>query len=414
LNNYQNKTALIWDTGEGIEHARALAKVFKKVYYYKPWQENLPKFVNYAPGLGLEMEKTRHFFKHIDEADLIVFAATGQGDLADWLRKEGHRVFSAGRAEMIEESRSAFKKIAHGGGLNIPNWKEAIGISQARKLYKPGKWVKSNIYRGDKETFRADDQEEADLYFSQLEMQKWPFREDVPLVIEDHVHGVEPGFDTFFAGNSYTWPILIGYEGEYQGYLGKVVSEKSCPGPILSVLEAFLPPLSYLDCRSAISMEMKVTPYGKAYPLDITPRFPYVLSLTYPSVIENYPDVIWSVAEGEPITPKFRAPYVGCLALESTECQKEWVKLNFPASKEDHIKHVMFCKSGKNYYMVKGTDMPQCFVLVGWGNSYQNVIDQIIDLQKEVQCDGLVRHQEAELSVILKNIEKGRQYGIDF
>ncbi len=124
LQKAEKRKILIWDIGYGVEHAKRMVQDGHEVYYFNEWIEPLPKFSRYAIGLGFEgIEKVKSFFRYVDDVDLIAFIFLGRGDMADWLREKGYRVYGAGLGEKLETDRLYAKKIQKKIGLPTQNYK---------------------------------------------------------------------------------------------------------------------------------------------------------------------------------------------------------------------------------------------------------------------------------------------------
>lgn len=54
MNNYKNKSVLIWDTGTFFPFAQKLAESFGKVFYFSSWANQSPKSNFQMIGTGFE------------------------------------------------------------------------------------------------------------------------------------------------------------------------------------------------------------------------------------------------------------------------------------------------------------------------------------------------------------------------
>ena len=412
--NYNDKIALVWDAGYGIEHAARLAKDFKEVYLYTPWQERAPKLRRHAPGIGLapNLIKEKEFFKRVPEADLIVFTDVGAGDLAAYLRSQGKLVFGGGQGEMLEQDRHRFRRIQQKIGLPTQKTFLAHGVSSLRKFIKrhPDVFVKQNIFRGDWESFHAKDYESVELFLDQIQDVLGPFKEQYELLVEEAVNdAVQPGTDAFFSTQFY-FPCVVGFEDDAP-YIGKVCTREQMPPVMLKTLEALTPVMARLDYRAGFSTEERITNPNTSYLIDMTCRFAYVLSLIYTEAITNYTDLIWAVAAGEPCIPEFVAPYIGCLNVDTLD-EDHWTYLDIPEKLRQYVKLTGSCiVDDKAYYVPNGGGTPM--VLIAWGDTPSIVASRLKRLLDKVDCLSSDKNSYAKIDSVIKKIKDAKSFGVD-
>ena len=116
--NLKNKTCLVMDFGLFTELAVALLRTFGKVYYFVPWQDDFPSSKKQKIGMDFDgLTRIQDFWDYMDKVDLIVSFDTYNGDLCDYLRKKGYRVFGAGKAESMELERWNMRRMQYDAGL---------------------------------------------------------------------------------------------------------------------------------------------------------------------------------------------------------------------------------------------------------------------------------------------------------
>jgi hypothetical protein len=145
---------LVYDYGLCTEHAIRLARDGHMVFYYVPWQDAFPQSTKALIGEGLEgLHRIKDFWDYIDKVDIIVFFDNYCGDLVDYLRKKGYKVFGAGSAEKLELDRIKQKEILKTVGLPVGEYEVIHGLSALREYLKENedKYVKINAFRGDVE-----------------------------------------------------------------------------------------------------------------------------------------------------------------------------------------------------------------------------------------------------------------------
>jgi hypothetical protein len=119
--NLKNKTALVYDYGLFTELAVSLLKTgFGKVLYFVPWQDDFPSSAKQKIGMDFDgIERIQDFDNRIDDADIIITFDTYCGDKVDKWRKEGRRVWGAGRAEAMELERWKMRRMQEAVGLPV-------------------------------------------------------------------------------------------------------------------------------------------------------------------------------------------------------------------------------------------------------------------------------------------------------
>jgi hypothetical protein len=183
------------------------------------------------------------------------------------------------------------------------------------------------------------------------------------------------------------------------------------PKVLSEVMDKLDPLLKKVDYRGPMSVEVRIVPDGTGYVTDMTMRFAYSLSLIYTEYLENYSDVVWAVANGQDIVPKFRTKYIGGLALITAHGKNNWTRLMFPDSLRKNLKLEYACKVGKYYYLVEGCE--DIGMLVYANNSIEKILAVLQDMSRHVECLELDTNLDS-LRDIRKSIEAGRKIGLNF
>lgn len=405
-----NKKVLVWDIGGyGIEHAVRLAKEFAAVYYYTPWQEAGPHFVNYAIGLGFEgIEKVLDPFSLIDKVDMHFFCDVGFGGLANYLRTHGHRVFGCGLGERLEQDRFYMRQLQSKLGLPTQKTVRIKGTTKLRSYLKmhPDKFVKLNIFRGDIESFRAMSPATTEMLLDKIESELGSHKEQFDFLVEDKVEGIEPGWDGLFNGR-WVRPCLWGFENT-AAYLGTY--DEALPPVMEAIAKKLIEPLNGLGVRGAVSTEIRLPSPNKGYIIDMTMRFPYPLSLIYTESIKNYGEVMWKVAGGEDIRVKPAGKYVGCVPVMSYFAEKNWLALEFNKSLRKNVKFMRASCVNGNYYAVKGEEGG--FIIVAVENTLEAVVDKLKDVAGEVHCHEQRDDGIGQLMEDFETVKEARKVGL--
>ena len=401
---------LCWDTGNLVEIARRIARN-EDVAYFVEWANDVPKFYHYGVGQGFRnIEKIKQFDSHIDKADVICFFDIGKGEMAARLRKEGKTVFGGGLGEELELNRIYAKKVQKEIGLPVQPYRVIKGIENVIEHVKrsPEKFIKISTYRGDMESFFADDWETAKNQLRKFSSKVGPFADSFEFMVEEKIDSVvESGFDLFFNGEDFLRPYLWGYiVGD--AYYGRWVEE--LPGVLDAVAEKIKPVLRKFGVRGAVSVEVMITKEEKPYLLDWTIRFARPLSLMH-TAIENFTEIIEAAAHGEDIDIEPPYEYCGIQPYKSHESVDDWMKVSFPKSYEDRIKGLSIARVEDNIYVSPGNDIP--IAAIGWGDSLEDVYDEIDEAGAEIHAYD-VNVLDCDRKKADAIVEKGESVGLEW
>ncbi len=413
--NLKQKTALVYDFGLFTEQASRLSRDFGKVWYFVPWQSAFPKTNKALIGENFDgLERVLDFWDYADKADVIVCFDTHTGDLVEFLRSKGYRVFGAGRGEALELERWKARKFQDSIGLPTQYTVRIRGLEKLREYLKTAKnkFIKLNIFRGDIETFRHIDYESSQPLLDHLAYELGPKQEELEFVIENIIEGVEPGIDSIVVDGAYLSPTMYGYELKGAGYLGRVVDYDSLPDPIKKVNDKLSPFFKKLKTRSFFSTELIVDKNGKGFLIDPTVRCAApTVSAIQTELIENWSEIIWNASEGKATKPIMKYKYAGGVALESEWAKDHWLVVKFPKEMRRWIKFRTAAKFNDVYYAVPG--FTSICSLIALGNSPDEIIKTLKERAEEVKAYQIEKNLSG-LGEIKLEIEKGRKFGVAF
>jgi hypothetical protein len=406
--------------GLHVDTARQLGKEGHEVNYHMPWVSAYPKFEMFAPGLGIkEINKVLDYGPYIDDADVIVFPDIGMGKLAHWLRGNGHNVFGAGLGEEMENDRMKSVEVMNKLGIKCPKTVVATGLTEAlntmKKLFgvqetnqKSGGsyFIKFNIWRGSLESFPAKSMEQVNFMFDSLRSSMGPYVEQIPVIIQEAIEGIETGADLFFNGETFLYPAMWGFE--YGGnYTGLMTSDMTIFKEDLDKAATYLKSVNY---RGAFSFECIFD--GKdSYWIDWTCRFPMPLGLLYSSFSNGkLGEFIYGVATGEAKeTPFPDNKYLGCLEIYSDEAIKKYL----PLHGGDNTRFIRYMMNGDTAYSVPGVTTFVGAVCAS-GDNLQQLHDAIIEEEEKLDvyygmCNTNFIHDTIE-----KYVEPIKKMGVNF
>ena len=415
MTDLSKKKCLVIDTPDGIaiEHAVRLGRDFGKVWYVNYCVDSFPSFLKHATGIGMEgVEKVWKVQPYADQADIICFFDVGFGAEIEAWRKRGKAVFGGGKGEFLEENRGKARKIQERLGLPTQDTKEIKGVTALERHIKnhDDVWVKINEWRGDIKSFPAKNYACVALKFNEIRAAFGPFAEEIDFIVEEAIHdAVETGFDGFFNGLEFIRPCMWGLETDH-AYLAKY--DDTLPDIMEAYINAMSPVLKKLNYRGALSTEQRAIDAETSYMIDYTCRFAYPLSLIFTESMLNYSEVIWAVANGEPIKVKKAAKYAACAPITSLHAEKNWLRLIMDKKRRDRIKFQGVFKGEGYFHCVKGSQNGA--TLIGLGDSIDDCIEEIKEYAEYIDADGLEKDCIDVIDKIKKDIDKLDEIGIEF
>jgi phosphoribosylamine--glycine ligase len=300
------KILLVSKWGDSLDIAYQLGKEGHEVKMY------IQDKANREIGFGF-VQKTNHWERFTDWADLIVFDYTGFGAEADRLREEGKTVFGGSiYTDSLELDRNFGHKelIKHGikvlASQEFDHFSEAIGyIEQHPDAYviKPcgeTQELKQLLFVG------QDDEGKDVIHMLKAYEKTWGV-EFGSFQIQRKVKGVEIAISGFFNGQHFLRPFNINFEhkklfpnelGVSTGEMGTSMywsSQSMLAEKTLLKLEKTLASYRF---HGHLDINAIVNGHG-IYPLEFTSRFGYPqVYIQKDAISENFGELLWGVANG--------------------------------------------------------------------------------------------------------------------
>lgn len=410
-----DKKALVIDTsGQYPSMAIRLAKDFDCVYYCTNWQHSFPKYNQYCAGMNVpEIERVDSPFEVLDEVDIIVFPDLFFGEFQDWLRKRGYKVFGSGSLEKIETHRDEFFEMQEELGLPVSKYEVVKGMNALKKHLKnkENKWVKSNVIRGNGETFHYKNEKLSQSRLNEMHHTLGAYSEEAVFCVCDPVDDcVEIGHDTFIVDGEQPKNVMVGVEMKDASYLSKVVPYEKIPDVLKTLDSKFKDIFRNGQYRGNFSTEVRWDG-KKGYCGDLTLRLPQPPSDLQQLLFDNYSEIIWQVAHGEVPEIKVSQKY-GCQIIMKCSLG-EPVAIYYPDKYKDNvkIKNLMY-KDGVPYHVpFSDIEMEEIGSVVATGNTMHEAIENAKKIAKEVQGDCLKIDGDS-LDEAAEEIKKLKSYNI--
>jgi hypothetical protein len=399
---YPGRTVLVWDHGLFLDAlAVPLAKDFGRVLFHVPWQNGYPRSNAPTIGTGIPgIERVLNPWAYYDEIDLWVFPDVYEGDLQEFLAKQGKRVWGCRGGEILEVDRVASKEHSKQLGIDIGNYTAVDGLDALREHLKThdDQYVKVSAFRGDTETFHAPNYKHAEPQLDELEHNLGAKKKIMQFIVEDAINdAIEVGYDGYVIDGKYAKSAILGVEVKDKAYVGRTMRYERLPERVRDVNAKLAATLKDFDYRGFISTELRLTADGKAYLIDPCCRMGSPPGELYGVWIDNLAEIIWEGAQGIVVEPEYTAKYGAMCLLLSDWADSNWQQVEFPAKYRDNVKLRNFCIIDGSYLVVpQWTGMPEIGAVVAVADTAKAAIEQVRTIAAEVHghsiekpCDAL-------------------------
>lgn len=399
--NLHEKTAVVIDNGIYFEFALQLARAFKKTYYFCEYHSAYPGIDKAAVGNeyvnghalhtfdGASICRITELWDIIEEVDIAVFPDVGNGDLAEYLRRQGKLVFGSGRGEVLELGRMKAKSLLGEQSLPTHPYEAIIGTKALREaLSAPGsRYVKISKYRGVFETFHHTHPEQTGIWINDIEQRLGKLAEIVHFMVEDPLEAdVEVGGDSYTMEGQFPKHCLAGTEIKDLGYCGKIFPYDKQPESVLRTDVGLARIFRNLGYRGFYSTEIRETPSGDAHLIDFTARMPLPPGFLYPLMWGNIADIVWGVASGEMVDPEIKAEYGMMVMLYSPWYKNHMLHVAFPEEYRQNIQLLLPVKIDGEYYCISEYDMDEFGAVSVVGNSIEECVQQAEKILKTIEA----------------------------
>jgi hypothetical protein len=406
--------ALFVDTGIFPHIARRLARDYKTVYYWSPWENAFPRLKDSIIGDGYGDIIACESIESVKaECDLFVFPDIGYGDLQMELVEQGKAVWGARQADELEALRGKFLEVLGETSLPVPEHQKIKGITNL-KLYlqdKEDQYIKVSTYRGDFETFhfRSMDADEGVL-------DKWavtlgPLKEMLSFFVFEPIDTeIEDGIDTWCIDGQWPETIIHGMECKDSAYLGAFQKMSDTPKEISIINEEFGPILARYGYRGFFSTEGRITKEGETFFIDPTCRAPSPPSQCMCEMIGNLGEIVWKGANGIMCEPE-QAFKFGAQAIFKVD-RDEWGIYEIPDELDQWVKIAFSCKvDGKICVPPDPTGVEEIGWVVGCGDTMEEAIEHLRK-NKDAMPDGC-NVQFSSLADLLKELHEAKAAGME-
>lgn len=400
-------TALFVDHGLFLPLALRFAEKAKRVLYWTPYERGFSKISEAIIGDGFPtIERCKDIWEAKKDVDLFVFPDIEHSGLQLELESQGFPVWGSRAADSIELNRPKFLNLLEELGLDTPEYRIVTGISSLHDWLRSetDKYIKISRWRGDMETFHWRDYALDKGMLDSLTVRFGPAGEHMRFLVFDSIDTpIEIGGDTYCVDGQWPSHCLNGIEWKDKAYLGTVTPFEKMPDQVRTVMEKFGPVLKSYRYRNEFSSEIRVVG-EKFFFIDPTCRGGLPSTASQMALWRNFPEIIWSGANGEMLNPEFEDEFSVECAL-TTKCPKDtWGVVALPPEVEPYCKLASCCMIDDLFcFPPDDSHGDEIGWLVATGKTPKAAIENIKAISERLP-DGVCAKVES-LADILKEIE---------
>lgn len=411
-------TVAVIDHGVYFPVAQRLARDCKRVLYQCPDGDAFETFAKASRGDGhADVEHCSDFWLIKNEIDLFVFPDCDDAGEQKELRDQGFPVWGSGSADSQEKLRGVWLKTCQDLGLPMPKTHVIVGLTNLRLFFQEHEGeqfhVKISRYRGDMETWKAQEKHQINNKLDVLSLKFGPFQERITFYVQEPVKtDIEGGADTYFCAGQYPNKVILGYEKKGESYFATWKQREEMPPEIWKVSEAIRPLLDSYGFCNMVSTEVRVNKEG-SFLLDPCLRFPSPAGEEELEMYRNFTEIIYGGARGEMIQPEMAAKFCGEAVIGYTGDQEGWKSICVPEEVKRWVKLYACGYEDGAFHFPPSQDPDAIGCAVGMGDKPQEVIDQLKRIEEALKDCAVEMHIDP-LADLFKEIETAEEQGIPF
>lgn len=414
----RTKSVLIADHGLFVMLAPRLARDFGEVRYWSPWMSRYPRAAPAFVGTGLDgVERVETFWDYVEDADIVVLPDLYMADMAAVVKERFNKpVWTHFGAERLELDRWGTRRLQRDLGIGSPKTKHFVGVNELEKYLSTveNKWVKISAFRGDGETWHHDTLHTTAIYLDHFRNSVGALAGSYEFIVEDHVDGIEIGYDGFTVRGEWPEASYWGFEVKDKGYVGQFSPYSALPQPIRDINSKMSPILKMEGAVGFCSFEFRLTKGGDALMIDPCMRCG---SPPFEGLMEGYAnisEIIWEGAHGRVAPVQSTGEFLAIAMIHSQFALTNWVPLEIPPSVGRWVKlRNKAVIDGKVYHVPTLPGMPEIGAVVAVADSLEDAIRLVKERAEKVKGYLVEIHTEA-LDEAQEEIDRAKEYGVDW
>ena len=369
----KTKSALVIDGGVFLPLAELLSSKFGKLGYWSDWQNPFPDAKELIIGTGLDgITREKYLWDVVDSYDLIIFPDVRNGDLQDYFRSQGKRVWGAGRLSALELNRWKTRQLMEQIGLPVSESEKVVGLDNLRLYLQQHEdvYIKLSNFRGLGETFHSENYDLSRGELDDLRQKHGALMDIVEFIVDKAIPDAkEDGYGGFCIDGEFPDLSVYGCEIKNKAYFGKFVKYDDLPDDVREVNTKLSPHLK--GYRQFFSTELR-----NGVPIDFTCRQSSPEGEAFCHAFENIAEIIWYGSEGVLVEPKTSYKYIAQILIDSDWAEHHWAAIQFPDKVRPFVKLYNHCRiNGQDYVVPQITKMKEIGSVIGLGKTAKEACD---------------------------------------
>lgn len=416
----KDKTVLVFSDGMDMFMAERLTRDFSRVMLHTPWSSDYPRSQDDRIGEGIEgVERVSDFWKVLDEVDLFCFFGLYHGGLQEHLEDLGKRVWGSRCGDALERDRWGANKKLEKLGMPRPEMERIKGIEKLREYLKENEdvYIKVSDYRGDFETFHAENYDLAKPVLDELEHRLGEQLCDYEFIVEQPISGddvVEFGYDGWCIDGQFPDETIIGYEKKDVAYACTVKKHSQLSPLITDFTDKIVGTLKKYRYRNFIHTEGRTGKDKIPRVIDVSCRIGSPPGEVLTELLDNLGEILWSGADGIMVQPKWKAKFGVQIFVDSSWSENKWLAVHYPDSISKWVKLRNYTViDGIHYVIPKYKDFDNIGSVVAIGNTLDEAIEKVNKYAEQIKGHK-VEISTASMDKLKEVIKKGEAIGIKF
>jgi hypothetical protein len=412
-------TATIVDYGCFTELAARLARDYKTVNLYNPFEDEYLDLKSCVQGSGIKgVNLIEDFMSEavIKQTDVFIFPDRGYGPRQRYLRSLGKAVYGSMGFCLYEEFRTDFLDLLKETGLPMTGNKVVRGVTALSDHLKTvkDKYVKINRFRKNMETWHHIDYVHSIPQLEYLALTFGGAKELVIFVVQDKIEAVtETGYDGDCVDGIFPSKSFSGPELKNELYLATWSEYEKLPKQLKDVNAALAPKLKEYGYRNWIATEVRITDEGEGLFIDLTPRLPGQTGEHQLETCTNLPERIWKGANGIMVEPEFSHKFAAEATMHYTAGEhNEWKVIDIPEEVRRFVKLAHYAEIDGHYHFPPARN-DEVGVVIGQGNTIEKCLDDLKEHFDALKNEPLAIEYEG-FAELIDDIKSAAKEGIKF
>ena len=375
---------LIYDFGLFSSLGEKLARQGAEVGYFVPHETSFSDGRELILGEGVPgLTRIKFWDEVVDSAGCLVFPDCLCGDMQEYYRLKGYKVWGSGKGAELELLRWKTKERLKEAGLPVNECYKLKGTVALRKFFQDhpdddGWFVKISGLRGLGETWFARNYREAKGMIDEYDAKFSALVAIINFIIEKSIpKAKEIGYDGISIDGQFPSKSFYGAEIKDKAYFGVLTEYSALPEPLQQVNEACAPVMKELQYRNTFSSELR-----DEYCIDLTCRHASPAGEVIIEAIDNLPEVILAGAEGRLVEPDWSHTHGAQIILCSEWAEEHWLIVDFPEEVRPYLKLYNHCRIDDegpiglaDYFVPQIAKMKQVGSVVALADDPQEAVD---------------------------------------